>query len=1135
MALWSGILAFIMLACLNTFRLKHYSFLRHHDKYERDPLLETLETPLPLLSSLPIQKRKEERSPRLPPNTGSLTSEAHMELFDVKVANDSIQIRDTAHHDSVNYFSKENNSGSHFTLQRDPTDSKKQTSSTNSDDGAKATRCKFPNAQSPYIDMIWSSAFLGPFKSLAEVLNGGISKPLQQKALISAAGVSDISATFVADPFVIRKSSKWYIYSQIMNNECQKGEIGLHMSQEADGLSAFNYLGIVVREDWHLAFPFVVEYQNNFYMTTCALGLHHKNVIYLYEALSPEGPWRRRKNAFQLPRSGQPVGSIFNPVIFHDVNDKEFTETWYLFFYDEGLRKERVYVSDHLLGMWQEHPESGKYSIKHSGGVQVDDSGTKWCFERSSSSSVVTKVQIAQLSRLHYIHGRSSSVTLPYLAGDEAAHSWGEQGMHTLNVLKEGELWYMVVDGWWNDKRKTIFSCLSDAHSNQECHSKAGHLGHWSIDTQHRAIQTMPNPKSFISQQSSQKSNFTPDHSSGKGNKDIRVLILTMKRPDSFERLIKSLVSANYLQSEKVHVDIWIDKPSTFSRDMQHKKTIQIAFQYQKRWSMGKFNVHIREESAGLTNQWLDAWELSVLKSRNRTLSSITDELAVILEDDLEVSPFFSTWLQKCHSAYDGRPDFAGCTLQRASLCAAKICERDLNGGPKEASTNFFYPLIGTWGFSPSVEHWSRFTKWARSFINSGSKPYVDSLKPSEWFRTFERQGRCPGKSCMWSILHIKYVSEHSDKMTCYSRVPNGKTLASSHREQGLHYPKALGRDHDIMTSQAEEVFLFPRKPSVLGWDGQIIDNYDHKSVEDWYVVKRALAMSSDPRHTATTRGYISLIIVNEAFLSIAKSWLCNTEFMKGVWQSTLFIATSHKVARELGSWDSNGRHPNVVTWNVLSEMNVEMEYGDVSYFRLMLRRLSLYLLLAQTGVNFLITEADSVWSTNVLASLTQRGISHLPSIMPGIDEHTHMMGFCLVTSLKPGVIDMYKTLKSKFKRKLEKYKSLKAHAHIGDAGNEQHLFTEFLTQKESTNNGFTFQTMPKDLYVSGIWYKSKNRRKCPRPFAIQNNWIIGNAAKIERAKRFGHWYLSRDGTKCVKNTVNEVLESFDRHLGSGC
>ena len=129
----------------------------------------------------------------------------------------------------------------------------------------------------------------------------------------------------------------------------------------------------------------------------------------------------------------------------------------------------------------------------------------------------------------------------------------------------------------------------------------------------------------------------------------------------------------------------------------------------------------------------------------------------------------------------------------------------------------------------------------------------------------------------------------------------------------------------------------------------------------------------------------------------------------------------------------------------------------------------------------------------------------------------------------------MYRTLKHEFKKKLEKYKSLKAHTHIGDAGNEQHLFTEFLRRKDTTNSDFTFQTMPKDRYVSGVWYRSKSRRKCPRPFAIQNNWIIGNAAKIQRAKRFGHWYLSRDGTKCVKNTIKEVLESFQRHLEGDC
>lgn len=198
-----------------------------------------------------------------------------------------------------------------------------------------------------------------------------------------------------------------------------------------------------------------------------------------------------------------------------------------------------------------------------------------------------------------------------------------------------------------------------------------------------------------------------------------------------------------------------------------------------------------------------------------------TKEKVVILEDDLAVSPHFWRWLRLCHAAYDGRPDFAGCTLQRASLCA-KRCP-DLHGGPAEASTNFMYPLLGTWGYSPSAQHWVRFTDWAAKFTESKNKPYVKGLTPTHWYKSFEKTGRCPGPKCMWSILHIKYVDTHSDKYTVYVKAPKGESMASNFREPGLHYHgKAEGPDNPLVKSWSDSLAVFPEEPSKLGWDGKV-------------------------------------------------------------------------------------------------------------------------------------------------------------------------------------------------------------------------------------------------------------------------------------------------------------------------
>ena len=57
-----------------------------------------------------------------------------------------------------------------------------------------------------------------------------------------------------------------------------------------------------------------------------------------------------------------------------------------------------------------------------------------------------------------------------------------EEGMHTFNSVydKEENAWYAVIDGWWNDKKKTVFSCLFQSNTNARCHTTAGHLGEWA-------------------------------------------------------------------------------------------------------------------------------------------------------------------------------------------------------------------------------------------------------------------------------------------------------------------------------------------------------------------------------------------------------------------------------------------------------------------------------------------------------------------------------------------------------------------------------------------------------------------------------------------------------------------------------
>eukprot|EP00563_Minutocellus_polymorphus_P018407 CAMPEP_0197724438 /NCGR_PEP_ID=MMETSP1434-20131217/6362_1 /TAXON_ID=265543 /ORGANISM="Minutocellus polymorphus, Strain CCMP3303" /LENGTH=68 /DNA_ID=CAMNT_0043309799 /DNA_START=13 /DNA_END=219 /DNA_ORIENTATION=+ len=44
----------------------------------------------------------------------------------------------------------------------------------------------------------------------------------------------------------------------------------------------------------------------------------------------------------------------------------------------------------------------------------------------------------------------------------------------------------------------------------------------------------------------------------------------------------------------------------------------------------------------------------------------------------------------------------------------------------------------------------------------------------------------------------------------------------------------------------------------------------------------------------------------------------------------------------------------------------------------------------------------------------------------------------------------------------------------------------------------------------------------------IQNNWICGNDKKIERAKEWGHWFLSDDENRCIRTDLKIARQSVE-------
>src|SRR5688572_22066182 len=96
--------------------------------------------------------------------------------------------------------------------------------------------------------------------------------------VLTWASVSDVSAGFVADPFMVRAGGSWYMLFEAFNLETDKGEIALATSD--NGLD-WKYQQIVLKERFHLSYPYVFEWDGEHYMVPETLDA---GAIHLYKA-----------------------------------------------------------------------------------------------------------------------------------------------------------------------------------------------------------------------------------------------------------------------------------------------------------------------------------------------------------------------------------------------------------------------------------------------------------------------------------------------------------------------------------------------------------------------------------------------------------------------------------------------------------------------------------------------------------------------------------------------------------------------------------------------------------------------------------------------------------------------------------
>lgn len=239
--------------------------------------------------------------------------------------------------------------------------------------------------------------------------------------------------------------------------------------------------------------------------------------------------------------------------------------------------------------------------------------------------------------------------------------------------------------------------------------------------------------------------------------------VLGCERPHSLSRLLDSLISSHY-HGSRVDLHIHLDGGC---RGPAAAETVDVAYAYSQRWSHGSVNVSRISPSRGIRAAWLGAWSPSSARDR-----------AIILEDDIELSPWWFKWLSAAHDAYvqelvDAAPILAGFALNRlATLQDGRVlAEMPPGHGPMLSRTP------SAWAFAPDAAIWRAFlsSAWA-----TGGRVNASSMR-----RTVFSSG--DGKN-EWLASFAAFCAERGG-LTLYPRVrPDGQALAVNWREPGAHF-----------------------------------------------------------------------------------------------------------------------------------------------------------------------------------------------------------------------------------------------------------------------------------------------------------------------------------------------------------
>ena len=251
--------------------------------------------------------------------------------------------------------------------------------------------------------------------------------------VLTAADVTDVRAEFAADPFMLHANGHWHMFLEVLDRETKLGVIALATSD--DGFT-WSYQRVVLTEPFHLSYPYVFEWQGDYFMIPETLGA---SAICLYKADVFPHRWSLHRKLIE--------GTHADPSIVR------FDDLWWMFTCTEpyGHNILRLYFARDLEGPWKQHPRSpivaNDLSRARPAGRILSLNTGLIRFAQDCVPSYGTGVrafEINELTRETFVEREHSDS--PVLS--PAGAGWNAMGMHHVDAHQlDQNNWIACVDG----------------------------------------------------------------------------------------------------------------------------------------------------------------------------------------------------------------------------------------------------------------------------------------------------------------------------------------------------------------------------------------------------------------------------------------------------------------------------------------------------------------------------------------------------------------------------------------------------------------------------------------------------------------------------------------------------------------